>query len=39
MYSYFISSSFLFLYGDDRWIHYTRAYVDTDDAEDAQATK
>jgi len=39
MYFYFISSPFLFVYGDDRVIHYTRANVDTGDAEDAQATE
>ncbi|QCD86131.1 hypothetical protein DEO72_LG3g652 [Vigna unguiculata] len=32
-------SPFLFVYGDDRVIRYTGADVDTDDAEDAQATK
>jgi len=33
----FISSPFLFVYGDDRVIHYTGADVDIGDAEDAQA--
>ena len=38
-YFYFLSSPFLFVYGDDRVIRYTRANVDTGDAEDAQATE
>jgi len=36
---YYLSSPFLFVYGDDRVIRYTGADVDTGDAEDAQATK
>ncbi|QCD87669.1 hypothetical protein DEO72_LG3g2208 [Vigna unguiculata] len=32
-------SPFLFVYGDDRVIRYTRADVDTGDVEDVQATK
>jgi len=36
---YFISSCFLFMYGDDRVIHYTGADIDTGDVEDAQATE
>jgi len=36
---YFLSSPFLFVYGDDRVIRYMGAYVDTGDAEDAQATE
>ncbi|QCD96159.1 hypothetical protein DEO72_LG6g862 [Vigna unguiculata] len=32
-----LSSPFLFVYGDDRVIHYTGADVTTGDAEDAQA--
>jgi len=36
---YFISSPFLFVYGDDRVIRYTGADVDIGDAEDAQATE
>ena len=36
---YFLSSPFLFVYGDDRVIRYTGADVDTGDAEDAQATE
>jgi len=36
---YFLSSTFLFVYDDDRVIRYTRAYVDKGDAEDAQATE
>jgi len=36
---YFLSSPFLFVYGDDRVIRYTGADVDTCDAEDAQATE
>jgi len=35
----FISSPFLFVYGDDRVIRYTGADVDTGDAEDAQMTE
>jgi len=35
----FISSPFLFVYGDDRVICYTGANVDTGDVEDAQATE
>jgi len=35
----FISSPFLFVYGDDRVIRYTGADVDTGDAKDAQATE
>jgi len=35
----FLNSPFLFVYGDDRVIRYTGAYVDTGDAEDAQATE
>jgi len=35
----FISSPFLFVYGDDRLIRYTRADVDTGDAEDPKATE
>jgi len=37
---YFLSSPFLFVYGDDhdRVIRYTGADVDTGDVEDAQAT-
>jgi len=31
----FISSPFMFVYGDDRVIRYTGADVDTGDAEDA----
>jgi len=31
----FLSSPFLFVYGDDRVIHYTGADVTTGDAEDA----
>jgi len=38
-YFYFLSSPFLFVYGDDRVIRYTGADVDTGDAEDAQATE
>jgi len=36
---YFLSSPFLFVYGDDRVIRYTRANVVTGDAKDAQATE
>jgi len=36
---YFLSSPFLFVYADDRVIRYTRANVDTGDAEEAQATE
>jgi len=36
---FFISSLFLFVYGDDRVIRYTGADVDTGDVEDAQATE
>ena len=36
---YFLSSPFLFVYGDDRVIRYTGADVDTGDAEDVQATE
>ncbi|QCD79359.1 hypothetical protein DEO72_LG1g2998 [Vigna unguiculata] len=32
-------SPFLFVYGDDRLIRYTRADVDTGDAEDPKATE
>jgi len=35
----FISSPFLFVFGDDRVIRYTGADDDTGDAEDAQATE
>jgi len=35
----FISSPFLFVFGDDRVIRYTRADDDTGDAEDARATE
>jgi len=38
-YFYFLSSPFLFVYGDDRVIRYTGADVDTGDAEDAQVTE
>jgi len=34
-----ISSPFLFVFDDDRVIHYTGADVDTGDAEDAQMTE
>jgi len=34
-----ISSPFLFVFGDDHVIRYTRANDDTGDAEDAQATE
>jgi len=34
---YFLSSPFLFVYGDDRVTCYTGADVDTGDVEDAQA--
>jgi len=37
--SNFISSPFLFVFGDDRVIHYTGADVDIGDAEDAQTTE
>jgi len=37
--SNFISSPFLFVFGDDRVIHYTGADDDTGDAEDVQATE
>jgi len=36
---YFLSSPFLFVYGDDRVIRYTRADVDTGGVEDVQATE
>jgi len=36
---YFLSSPLLFVYGDDRVIRCTGAYVDAGDAEDAQATE
>jgi len=36
---YFLSSPFLFVYGDDRVIRYTGADVDTGGAEDVQATE
>jgi len=36
---FFLSSPFLFVYGDDCVICYTGADVDTGDAEDAQATE
>jgi len=36
---YFLSSPFLFVYGDDRVIRYTGADVATGDVEDAQATE
>ena len=39
MYFYFISSPFLFVYGDDRVIRYTGADVDTADVEDAESTE
>jgi len=35
----FLSSPFLFMYDDDRVIHYTGAGVDAGDVEDAQATE
>jgi len=35
----FLSSPFLFVYGNDCVIRYTGADVDTGDAEDAQATE
>jgi len=38
-YFYFLNSPFLFVYGDDRVIRYTRVDVDTGDAKDAQATE
>jgi len=38
-YFIFISSPFLFVYGDDRVIRYTGVDVDTGDVEDAQATE
>jgi len=38
-YFIFLSSPFLFVYGDDRVIRYTGADVDTGDAEDVQATE
>jgi len=38
-FSNFISSPFLFVFGDDRVIRYTRADDDTCDAEDVQATQ
>jgi len=38
-YFYFLSSPFLFVYGDDRVIRYTGADVGTGYAEDAQATE
>jgi len=38
-YFIFINSPFLFVYGDDRVIRYTGAYVNTGDVEDAQATE
>jgi len=36
---YFLSSPFLFVYGDDRVIRYTGADVDIGGAEDVQATE
>jgi len=36
-YFIFLSSPFLFVYGDDRVIRYTGADVDIGDVEDAQA--
>jgi len=39
LFFYFLSSPFLFVYGDDRVIRYTGVDVDTCDAEDAQATE
>jgi len=36
-YFIFLSSPFLFVYGDDRVIRYTGANVDTGGAEDVQA--
>jgi len=38
-YFIFLSSPFLFVYGDDRVIRYTGADVDTGGAEDVQATE
>jgi len=35
----FLSSLFLFVYGDDCVIRYMGAYVNTGDVEDAQATE
>jgi len=35
----FLSSPFLFVYGDDRVIRYTGADVDIGDVEDTQATE
>jgi len=36
---YFLSSPFLFVYGNDRVIRYTKANVDTGGLEDVQATE
>jgi len=36
---FFLSSPFLFVYGDDRVIRYTGADVDTGGDEDVQATE
>jgi len=36
---YFLSSPFLFVYGDDRVIRYTEADVETGGAEDDQSTE
>jgi len=38
-YFYFISSPFLFVFGDDRVIYYTGADDDIGDGEDAKATE
>jgi len=38
-YFYFLSSPFLFVYGDDRVIRYMGADVGTGDAKNAQATE